>query len=243
MTTAVWITGSSSGIGAALMRNLPVDDAVVFGIARRASGARDLRLDLARPTAWRWVAHHFEAVLEEGAEHAVLLHLAGTGEPYGRAAEAPLTDYLDAVLTNGAAGLVLGKALLSAAARAGADATVVLCSSPAAAEPMPGMSAYAAGKAAMEYWVRAVAAEGVGRVLGVVPFAVDTPMMRQAMQQPDEVNPVAGVLRAAAANDALATPEGVAAEIWRFVLGDTPSGSIVAVGAVRSDLRVEGALQ
>jgi short-subunit dehydrogenase len=225
-STAIWITGASSGIGAALRRTVPVPNAHVFGIARRASEAGDLRLDLSEPPSWHRMARHFETVLETGVERALLLHFAGTGEPHGRVTNTPFDEYAAAVVTNGAAGPVLGK--------------VVLCSSPAASEPMPGMSSYGSGKVAMEYWVRAVAAEQLGRVLGIVPFAVDTPMVRQAMEQPGDTNPVAGLLREAAANDALAAVEDTAAEIWDVVLGDLPSGSVVAVGAVPIEVRAQG---
>lgn len=136
------------------------------------------------------------------------------------------------MLVNGPVGLILAKAFLTAAEHAGTEATVVLCSSPAASEPLPGMSAYGSGKLAIRYWVGAVAAEGFGRILGVVPWAVDTPMLRDAISNADELMPVQRTLREAAARGELASPTRTAEEIWAVVRGEHPSGAIVNVGAV-----------
>jgi benzil reductase ((S)-benzoin forming) len=230
---AIWITGASSGIGAALVRSVPDTEARVFGVARRESAAcESLALDLAEPAAWGTLDAHFDAVFSSGLEAGMLLHFAGTGGPYGTTARVDLDEYVAAVLLNCAAGLVLGKAFLSAATRTGASATIVLCSSPAAAAPLPGMSSYGSGKAALEYWIGVTAAEGTARVLGVVPYAVDTPMVREVMQQSVADQPLAPVLAQAEREGALASPGAVAAEIWALIIGDAPSGSVVSVGAV-----------
>ncbi len=234
----VWITGASSGIGAALRRSQPFADAQVFGVARRASGPTDLRLDLARRRSWERLAAHFAEVLKPGVGRAYLLHFAGVGQPHGRAVDAELSAYIDSALVNGAVGLIVAKAFLTAAEHAGTEATVVLCSSPAASEPLPGMSAYGSGKLAIRYWVGAVAAEGFGRILGIVPWAVDTPMLRDAISNANELMPVARSLREAAGRGELASPAQTAEEIWGVVRGERPSGSIVNVGAVPAAVRL-----
>lgn len=239
-STVVWITGASSGIGAALKRSVPFEGARTIGVSPRAGPGEDLSLDLAEPAAWRSLALHFESVMHSGAQRAVLLHFAGTPGPSACMTEAALDQYTQAVLLNSAAGQVLGKAFLSIASRNGLDATVVLCSSPAAAVSLPGMSCYGSGKAAAEYWVGSVAAEGGGTLFAVVPFAVDTPMLREVMEQPDDVQPLAATFREAAASGELATSDATAAEIWEAVLAGVPNGSVVPVGAVpASDLQPE----
>jgi NAD(P)-dependent dehydrogenase (short-subunit alcohol dehydrogenase family) len=108
----------------------------------------------------------------------------------------------------------------------------VLCSSPAAAKTVPGVSHYGAGKAALQFWAAAVATEveGWARVFSVIPFAVDTPMVRQTIAQPD-ATPIAAHLRAAADPGELASAQTTAAQIWQLVLHGT-HGEAVPVGAV-----------
>jgi short-subunit dehydrogenase len=136
------------------------------------------------------------------------------------------------VLLNSAAGQVLGKAFLTACRRSDTPATLVLCSSPAAARTVPGISQYGAGKAALQFWAAAVATEveGWARVFSVIPFAVDTPMVRETIAHP-EATPIAAHLHAAAEAGELASAEDTAAQIWQLVLDGT-HGEAVPVGAV-----------
>jgi short-subunit dehydrogenase len=231
----VWISGASSGIGAALAHSTPDSGGRVIGISRRPPARGEhVEADLAQPEAWPRVAAHFEEVLAAGGVNsAVFLHMSGIGTPVGPVAEADAGDYTAAVLLNAASGQVLGQAFLAACRRAGTQATLVLCSSPAAATPVYGASHYGAGKSALEYWAAAVdlEVEGWARVFSVVPYAVDTPMVRETIAHP-EGTPIAAKLRAAADNGLLASAESTAAQIWSAVLDDTVSGSAVPVGAV-----------
>ena len=102
---------------------------------------------------------------------------------------------------------------------------------------MYGASHYGAGKAALQYWAATVATEVDSRVLCVVPYAVDTPMVRATIAQPPGVTPISDHLRAAAERGELATPEATAAQIWSLVLDDTTHETAVPVGAVPAELR------
>jgi benzil reductase ((S)-benzoin forming) len=239
--TIVWISGASSGIGAALAASVPYADARVIGINRSPGGTEThVAADLADPAAWPHVAGHFVEELGRGdADAAVFLHMAGTATPADAVAEAGLDAYTAAVLLNAASGQVLGKAFLEACRRTDTPATLVLCSSPAAAKPSPGASQYGAGKSALQYWAAAVAGEveGWAKVFSVVPFAVDTPMVRAAIALPPGATPIADHLRAAAERGDLATPEATAAQIWTAVLDGVTPGSAVPVGAVPAGMR------
>jgi short-subunit dehydrogenase len=218
---------------------VPFPAARLFGISRRAPAAGEhVQADLSQPAAWPAIAAHFDDVLGQGeANAAVFLHMSGIGTPAGPAADADLAAYTAAVLLNSASGQVLGQAFLSACQRRGTDATLVLCSSPAAAKTVPGVSHYGAGKSALQYWAAAVATEveGWARVFSVVPFAVDTPMVRETISRPD-LTPIAASLSAAADRGELATAEGTAAEIWQLVL-DGKHAEAVPVGAVPAGVR------
>jgi benzil reductase ((S)-benzoin forming) len=236
-TTVVWISGASSGIGAAIAASTPFPQARVVGIARRpVPHGEHLAADLRHRDGWRAVIRAFEQALTDRPDRALFLHFAGVAGPHGSTPEADCEAYADAVLLNGAAPQILGQAFLATCRRHGVPATLVLCSSPAAALPLPNMSGYGSGKSAVEYWTQSVAAESPAepgaRVLCVVPFAVDTPMLREAMAQPPDVNPIAADLRDAAQRGDLASPAEVAREVWAAVTGDAPSGTRVAVGAV-----------
>ena len=236
MPAVVWISGASSGIGAAVADSVPFAGARVIGISRRRGAAGEhLAADLSRPETWPRIAAHFQEVLEEGdADTAVFLHMAGVATPAGPAVAADPVAYTDAVLLNTASGLVLGKAFLAACQDTGVAATLVVCSSPAASAPVYGASHYGAGKSALQYWATAAAAEveGAARVFSVIPFAVDTPMVRATIALPERATPLAGKLRAAAERGELATPEATAAQIWALVLDGVTHGRAVPVGAV-----------
>jgi NAD(P)-dependent dehydrogenase (short-subunit alcohol dehydrogenase family) len=238
----VWITGASSGIGAALARSAP-PGARVVGVARRPPPCGEhLRADLADPRAWPLVGDHVDALVrDERPETAVLLHFAGALGPTGPAGSADVAAYTDSVLLNAAAGQVLGARFLRACARVKEvrRATLVMCSSPAATAPRAGAAQYCAGKAALEQWARAVAIEqsalpAPASVFSVVPYGVDTPMVREAMATPAEELPLGEVFRTAAAADRLAAPDAVAREIWALVARPPAPGAAVAVGAVPS---------
>jgi benzil reductase ((S)-benzoin forming) len=200
--------------------------------------------DLSDPASWPRVGARVAGALDAGHyDRALLMHFAGAGSPHHATVVAELEEYTASVLLNAAAGPVLGKAFISSCRTAGVPATVVLCSSPGAAEPMIGMSHYGAGKLGMEYWVRAVAEEcRADDVLpfAVVPFAVDTPMVREVLERPAPGQPAAALLREAAELGELASPEATAAEIWQLVLDGVAPGAVVPVGAVPAGLGLAG---
>jgi benzil reductase ((S)-benzoin forming) len=238
--TSVWISGASSGIGAALAASVPYADARVIGIGRRAPAAGEhVAADLSDPSVWPRIAAHFEEVLGDGDfDEAVFVHMSGIGEPAAEVADADLGEYTAAVLLNSAAGQVLGQAFLSACRRAGVQPTLCLCSSPAAANPAPGVSHYGAGKSALQYWAAAVASEteGWAKVFSVVPFAVDTPMVRKAMAELPAGHPIGDHLRSSDRLGRLATAEATARQIWNAALEPATHGAAVPVGAVPAEV-------
>jgi benzil reductase ((S)-benzoin forming) len=243
MPTLVCVTGASSGIGRAVAESVPFEASTLITVSRRPGPAGVwIEADLSDPAEWpRVSARVADALAAAPYDQAVLLHFAGAGSPHKHTARAGLDEYTASVLLNAASGPVLGKAFISACRAAGVPATVVLCSSPGAAEPMPAMSHYGAGKLGMEYWVRAVAAEhNAGddvRAFAVVPWSVDTPMVREVIEVQPERQPAAVSLREAAERGELASAESTAAEIWRLVLDGVASGAVVPVGAVPAGIR------
>ncbi len=231
MDSVVWISGASSGIGAALAQSVPFADARVIGIARRAPAAGEhLPADLSDPASLAAVRASFEEVIGSGElERAVFLHFAGDGAPHGRAVAADPDRYARSVQLNAASGMILGQAFLHACARAGVPAVIVVCSSPGALTENRGMGHYGAAKAALLHWTQVVRAEeSESVVLAVIPWATDTPMLRDAMLQDANENPLSGELRGASESGqlTLATPEEVAAAVWEAVLSGAPKSPL-----------------
>jgi len=113
----VFITGGSSGIGAAMARVVPYSDARVINISRRAlTGCEHHEADLSDPAAWCEVADLFAREIKNFAgERIVFVHSAGTLQPIGFAGEVSADDYVRQVLLDSASPQVLGDAFLRAA--------------------------------------------------------------------------------------------------------------------------------
>jgi benzil reductase ((S)-benzoin forming) len=181
--TLVIVTGGSAGLGRALLASAP-PGAHRVDVSRRGTDLADtvhLAADLTDPVSWAQVGERLTALVTRGAwERVTLLHNAGTLEPIGFAGEVDAEAYTRNVLLNSAAGQVLGHRFLAAVRGLGIRRELVLISSGAARSAYPGWSAYGAGKAATDQWVRTVGAEQAQRggvlVLSVAPGVVATGM-------------------------------------------------------------------
>lgn len=233
MGALVWITGASSGIGAALVRTLPWLDAEVIGVARRApSGCTHLPADLATEEGWAFLAGDFEQRLA-GGRHArvALVHAAGTLDPVGFAREVDAAAYARNVLLNSAAPQVIGRAFLAATAGVTVRRDLVLLSSGAARTVYPGWSSYGAGKAALDQWCRTAGAEEASRdgavVLAVAPGIVATAMQERLRATPAAAFPARERFVALHQQGRLADPDEVGARIWEVIDAGHPSGSVL----------------
>jgi benzil reductase ((S)-benzoin forming) len=233
-SSLIFITGGSSGIGAAMARLVPYANARVFNLSRRAlAGCENCQLDLADPAAWREAAQLFARELEAFAgERVVLVHSAGTLEPIGFAGEVAAEAYSRQVLLNSAAPQVLGDAFLRAARDVEADCRVVMITSGAAFNVYEGWSAYCAGKAAVDHWVRTVGAEQARRgnrcrLLAVAPGVVETPMQRQIRETAPRDFPSVGRFVELHERAATRTPEHAAREIWSLLDRPLENGAVV----------------
>ncbi len=228
----VWISGASSGIGAALARTVP-GDARVIGISRRGpEGAEHLRADLSDPGSWGEVGASFARELDgfEG-DRVVFVHAAGTIEPLGFAGEVDTESYVANVVLNSAAPQVLGHLFLAAARDVAADRHLVMLTSGAARSVYPGWSSYGAGKAAIDQWVRDAGAEQAWRggvqVLSIAPGTVDTAMQAQLREVAEDDFPQRKKFLDLHADDALSDPEEVAGRIWDLLERGLDNGSVV----------------
>jgi benzil reductase ((S)-benzoin forming) len=234
-THLVFVTGASSGIGLALARSVPWAGARVVDISRRgAPGLEHFPADLAEPGAWRAVAALLAREMKGfDGERVVLVHCAGTLEPIGFAGEVDAEAYARQVLLDAAAPQVLGDAFLRAAQHTRSPCTLLMISSGAAHHVYEGWSAYGAGKAALDQWVRTVGAEqarrgGRCRVLAVAPGIIETAMQAQIRATPPADFPEVQRFRSLQREGALRAPEDAARDLWDLVLrGDFANGAVL----------------
>jgi benzil reductase ((S)-benzoin forming) len=233
VSSLVWISGASAGIGAALVAAVPYADARVIDVSRRGGGpAEHFQADLSDPGAWERVEQHFlEELAEYDGDRVVFIHNAGTITPIGPADGVDGDEYTRAVLLNSAAPQVLGRAFLQATAGLTCERHLVMLSSGAAKTAYAGWSSYNAGKAAVEHWVRTVGAEQETRdgcrVIAVAPGVVDTAMQSEIRATSEQDFPTVGRFHQLKETGALSTPAEAAAGIWSLLERELPNGACV----------------
>ncbi|MDX6249731.1 MAG: hypothetical protein QOF10_3091 [Kribbellaceae bacterium] len=229
MSSLIWISGASAGIGAALASAVPFPDARVIDLSRRGGTVEHFKADLSDPADWKRVEQHFAAELAGfDGDRVVFVHNAGTVVPIGPAAAVEADAYTRAVLLNSAAPQVLGRAFLRATAELNCEKHLVMLSSGAARNPYPGWSAYNAGKAAVEQWVRTVGAEENGcRVIAVAPGVVDTAMQGDIRAVDEQAFPAVERFRDLKRSGGLITAEQAAQGIWSLLDRRLDSGTVL----------------
>jgi NAD(P)-dependent dehydrogenase (short-subunit alcohol dehydrogenase family) len=196
----VLVTGGTSGLGLALVRELAGLGARVAFVARgrervdRVAGeiasAHGIVGDVAAKTDVHPIA--LQAVGELGGLDVLINNASDLGPtPLALLGDTDCEDLERAVATNLIGPFRLTKALLgalSASAREGRGAVVLNVSSDAAINAYPTWGAYSASKAALHHlsriWDAELTAEGI-RVLSVDPGDMDTPMHALAVPDAD----------------------------------------------------------
>ncbi len=232
-SSLIWITGASSGIGAALAGTVPWEDARVIGVSRGAPAVGEhLHADLADPASWAGVG---EAIRDELAgfdgDRVVFVHAAATVEPVGFAGEVDTAAYQANVVLNSAAPQVLGHLFLAAAKDLQVERHLVMITSGAAKSVYAGWTSYGAGKAAVDQWVRNAGAEqevrGGVRLLSVAPGSVATDMQARLRQTDEDDFPKRQKFLDLHEEGKLTDPEDVARDIWALLERGLDNGSVV----------------
>ena len=214
------VTGTSSGIGAAVARELLKRGWTVLGISRRQAKFgeryRHLALDLADASVAKKIEKEFGAQLGEHAwERVGLVNNAAVGLS-GRVQDLDADELAKSFVLNTAMPLwLLGLAIR----KAKAPVRVVNVSSGAAGRPFPGLAAYCAAKAGLHLGGASVAAEDAPNlhILSYQPGVVDTEMQLATRSKSLEEFPWGTTFRQYHAEGRLVAPERPAAEIVEFL--------------------------
>ena len=214
------VTGTSSGIGAAVAKELLKRGWTVVGVARRQAkfGERyqHLSLDLSDAASAAAIEKQLGAKLGEHAWQRVgLVNNAAVGLA-GRvqgldAGELARSFVLNTVMPLWLMGFVIK--------RSKAPVRVVNLSSGAAVRPFPGLAAYCAAKAGLHMAGASVAAEDAPNlhILSYQPGVVDTEMQVATRSKSLEEFPWGTTFRQYHAEGRLVAPERPAAEIVEFL--------------------------
>jgi len=204
-STASWngelyiVTGSSRGLGAALVNELLRQGACVFGIAR-SGGSPAQSAEAVRPDS-RLRTFAYDLTQTEGidallgtllqseearaATSLTLINNAGRLAPIAPAGHMDPAELQLSLQLNLLAPMLLTNAFLRyAAALPAARRQVVNVSSGAGKKPYPGWGAYCAAKAGLDLFTRVVAAEQgeaprATRLMSLAPGVVDTDMQAE----------------------------------------------------------------
>ncbi len=234
------ITGGSSGLGRAIASSTPFP-ARVIDISRSGprldSGIEHLKTDLAGPGQWQVISNRISAVVaEEDPERGVFVHAAGTLDPIGFAGEVESGDYFRNVLLNSASGQALGHGFLQAVRGRAGEFDLVMISSGASSSPYAGWSAYGAGKAALDQWVRNVGEEqkvrGGVRVVSIAPGVIETGMQAAIRASSGENFPRVERFREMYEDNDLAAPDDAARRLWAAFESGLETGSVLDLRAL-----------
>ena len=231
------VTGTSSGIGEAVARQLVGKDWSVIGISRRPAASlgpnyNHLQLDL---SAVGELSEAVDAKLGARLRSADLTRIGLVNNAADVALLGPLdradpTGMVKAYAVNTVAPVVLaGWVLRTAQPRI--PVRIVNVSSGAGVEPFPGLGAYGATKAALRFAGMVMAAEvemseagGAPRrdaaIWSYEPGVVATPMQTAVRNSTPETLPVVQVFHDLHAAGRLLEPEVPAAEIVRYLQSD-----------------------
>lgn len=234
MAALTLITGASRGLGLGMARNVPFPSRVV-GYSRSSppadSDIEHVVCDLSTPEGWSVLSDSLRELIGGSQyERTVLIHAAGTLTPIGFAGEVDGPDYRRNVMLNSAAGQIVGHHYLEAVSARPGRHQLVMISSGAASTPYRGWSAYGAGKAALDQWVRVVGAEqshrGGASVVSVAPGVLDTDMQAEIRESSEGEFPEVQRFVELDRSGSLVSPDAAARRLWKLLESDPANGTV-----------------
>ena len=215
----VFVSGASSGIGAALTAHLSrMPDVAVATFSRSdVDSEQHLSVDLSEPGEWASVGNWMASVADRIQPNALwFFHCAATLNPIGFAGEVDADAYASNVVLNSASTQVLGDRFIALAKRLAVPAVMVQIS-----------------KAAVDHWTRTVGEELEHRdqpitVISVAPGVVETPMQAEIRGMHESDFPNVQRFKDLKSEGILRSPAEVARELWAVATRtDLENGSVL----------------
>jgi benzil reductase ((S)-benzoin forming) len=204
------ITGTSSGLGAALAKALCAPGQHIVGLARRSNpalatqaanaGAKysEYQFDLTDLAALPSLAQIIcEKIAPQAGDSLYLINNAGMIAPLKRAEDAPAQMVLDNIAVNLAAPMLLCSAFIKAFGHFAGDKRIVNISSGAGRNAIAAWSSYCATKAGIDRFTQALALEQATAshpvtVVAYAPGVLDTAMQTEIRASKPEDFPLVG---------------------------------------------------
>jgi NAD(P)-dependent dehydrogenase (short-subunit alcohol dehydrogenase family) len=218
---------------------MPYADARIINLARRENpDCENIYLDL---TDERTLDRVAEVFMKEMAgfqgERALFIQNAALAGEMGFVGEVDPLMYRKDLFGIAIAPIILADAFIRAvlAAPRNFESGLVMMSSASARSPYEGQSAYCAGKAGIEHWVRVARRErklrGAGPwIVAVRPGFVDTPMVREVAARSPKLFPAAtAIAQALASGVGVLDIDTAAKHIWA-ALPPTADSSVLMFG-------------
>ncbi|MGB1109785.1 MAG: SDR family NAD(P)-dependent oxidoreductase [Gammaproteobacteria bacterium] len=228
MSKRIFITGNSSGIGAALTEHYAAAGESVFGMSRRgyrgSAKTRDCQIDLAKLDS---LPMALDTLLGDCPDLDLVILNAGILGPVGPLAKTSLAEAKRVMDINLWANKLILDWLLG---QQKPVRQIVLISSGASTKGNPGWNVYSISKAALNMLTQLYAHEFPDTHLSAIaPGIVDTAMQTQLCEQTDpSICPSVQYLQSARGTSAMPTPEAAApllAQAFEQVTG-LPSGDL-----------------
>ncbi|MFG6447364.1 SDR family NAD(P)-dependent oxidoreductase [Roseateles sp. BYS180W] len=224
------VTGGSKGLGSALCTQLSNQGFLVIEFSRSAPHAYSFHLDLAQPEAARKSTQlSLQSIDPKKCNELLLINNAGTLTPIGPIWQKSPVDVVANLNTNFTAAILVISEVMRHFRDAPCRKLIVNVTSGAAIKGYAGWSLYCAAKAAMEGFVRALAAEEQHQdqpfvCVSIDPGVIDTEM--QALIRATSVADFPDVERFTKRKQdgGLSSPESVAAAIIKLMALDLKAG-------------------
>lgn len=215
----VFLTGASRGLGRSTALALAQAGASLILCARSAEALESSAQEaegLGAEVRWRALditaAQDCRAFLDEAVGHFgrvdSVIHNAGTVDPIGPIAEAPLQTWLQASQVNLSSAFHLTQTLLPSLRAS--QGRLITVGTGASQQPIAGWSAYCTSKAGLLMFTRVLAAEEPGITsLSMTPGVVDTAMQERIREKGPQgmPKPLADYFLSLPASGQLVTPE------------------------------------
>jgi benzil reductase ((S)-benzoin forming) len=225
-----FITGVSSGIGAALVKELLAssEDILIKGCSRRRSEIQDLRFvsyqsDLCSISDRAALATNFFDDIPSNVSSLILINNAGSIGTIGSVGTVPNESHEEVITTNLIAPAFLSEEFIKRFQYLPIPKVILNISSGAANKDYEGWAAYCASKAGLERFTTVVAAEQAKQAFPVkmqafAPGVIDTPMQETIRRATSADFPSVNRFLELHKNNSLLKPNIAAAPILQMVL-------------------------